>query len=41
MMDADGYDTEKCLATKKVIAGLRKHEELIDAGATVKQRVGI
>jgi hypothetical protein len=41
MVDADDYDTERRLATKRVIADLRKHEQLIGTGHTVPQRVGI
>ncbi len=41
MVDADEYDTERRLATKRVIADLRRHEDLIASGKTVPPRVGI
>ncbi|MDE0079904.1 MAG: beta-galactosidase [Caldilineaceae bacterium] len=41
MVDADEYDTERRLATKRVIADLRRYEDLIAAGDTVPARVGI
>lgn len=41
MVDADEYDTERRLATKRVIADLRRYEDLIAAGETVPARVGI
>jgi len=41
MVDADEYDTERRLATKRVIAELRQYEELIATGQTVRPRVGI
>ena len=41
MVDADEYDTERRLATKRVIADLRRHEDLIATGQTVPSRIGI
>ena len=41
MVDADEYDTERRLATKRVIADLRRFEDLIAAGDTVPARIGI
>ena len=41
LVDADEYDTERRLATKRVIADLRRYEDLIAAGETVPARVGI
>lgn len=41
MVDADDYDTERRLATKRVIADLRRYEDLIAAGDTVPARIGI
>ena len=41
MVDADEYDTERRLATKRVIADLRRYEDLIATGETVPARVGI
>lgn len=41
MVDADTYDTERRLATKRVIANLRPYQAIIATGQTVKPRVGI
>lgn len=41
MVDADEYDTERRLATKRVIADLRRYEDLIAVGDTVPARIGI
>lgn len=41
MVDADDYDTERRLATKRVIADLRRYEDLIAIGETVPARIGI
>lgn len=41
LTDADTYDTERRLATKRVIADLRQYEGIIATGQTVKPRVGI
>ena len=40
MVDADEYDTERRLATRRVIAELRADAELL-AGRTVPARVAI
>lgn len=41
MVDADEYDTERRLATKRTIATLRQHEDVIASGQNVRPRVGI
>ncbi len=41
MVDADTYDTERRLATKRVIAQLRPYAGIIATGQTVKPRIGI
>ena len=41
MVDADTYDTERRLATRRIIAALRQDEDLIAAGLTVRPRIGI
>ena len=41
MVDADEYDTERRLATKRVIAGLRADAALLDGACTVPARVAI
>lgn len=41
MIDADDYDTERRLATKRVIADLRRYEDQLMNGRTVRPRIGI
>jgi beta-galactosidase GanA len=41
MTEPDTYDTERRLATKRVIAELRQQEDLIGSGKTVAPRIGI
>ena len=41
MVEPDTYDTERRLATKRIIAELRQHEELIAVGTNVAPRIGI
>lgn len=41
MVDADTYDTERRLTTKRVIAELRPYADLIAAGRNVRPRIGI
>ena len=41
MIDADDYDTERRLATKRAIADLRQYEDMIATGENVSPRIGI
>ena len=41
MVDVGQYDTERRLATRRVIAELRQHDELLATGRTVTPRVAI
>lgn len=41
MVEADTYDTERRLATQRIIAELRPHAELIASGRTVRPRIGL
>ena len=41
MVDADTYETERRLATKRVISEIREYEDVLAEGSNVRPRVGI